>query len=127
MNIANWLFQTAQSWPDRTAVLDGDRELHTYSGLVQNVCNRAAELETAFGVQSGDRVAIFAKNAPEYIEVLYACWWIGAIVVPVNAKLHPKEAEWIIENSGAKIAFTDDGDLFAANKAIQEVHLGEAT
>lgn len=127
MNIANWLFQTAQNWPDRTAVLDGDRELHTYSGLVQNVCNRAAELETAFGVQSGDRVAIFAKNAPEYIEVLYACWWIGAIVVPVNAKLHPKEAEWIIQNSGAKIAFTDDGDLFADNKTVQEVRLGEAT
>lgn len=121
MNIANWLCQTARSWPERIAVFDGDAALHTYAALHQIVINRAQELAALHGVRRGDRVAIFAKNAPEYIEILHACWWIGAVVVPVNAKLHAREAEWIIENSGATLTYTDEGNLFATNGAIREL------
>jgi len=120
MNIANWLYQAALSWPERPAVLEGERVLKNYRGLLQAVCNRAAELSTRYGIGEGDRVAIFAKNAPEYIEILHACWWIGAVAVPVNAKLHPKEAEWIIGDSGAKLVYTDDGSLFSNTPGVQE-------
>lgn len=121
MNIANWLYQTALCWPGRPAVLDGDAVFHDYAALLQAVCNRSEELATVYGVRRGDRVAIFARNAPEYIEILYACWWSGVVVVPVNAKLHPREAEWIIENAGASLVFTSDGDVFAGNDRIREV------
>lgn len=121
MNIASWLCQTARNWPERIAVFDGDTALHTYAALHQIVMNRAQELAARHGVRRGDRVAIFAKNAPEYIEILHACWWIGAVVVPVNAKLHAREAEWIIENSGATLTYTDEGNLFAANGTIREL------
>jgi len=42
------------------------------------------------------------KNCPEYYEVLFACWHAGLTAVPMNAKLHPKEFAYILENSGAK-------------------------
>jgi acyl-CoA synthetase (AMP-forming)/AMP-acid ligase II len=57
-------------------------------------------------VAPGDRVAIFLKNRPEYLEALYGAWFAGAAVVPINAKLHPREAEWIVADAGAKLALS---------------------
>jgi len=36
----------------------------------------------------------------------HAIWWAGAVAVPINAKLHPKEAAWIIENAEARLCFS---------------------
>ena len=111
MSIANWLYQTARSWPLNPAIYDGDVLLHDYAGLLQAICDRAADL-AARGIGAGDRVAIFARNAPDYIAALHAIWWLGAVSVPVNHKLHPREAEWILDHSGAALVYTDTGDLF---------------
>jgi long-chain acyl-CoA synthetase len=45
------------------------------------------------------------KNCPEYYEVMFACWHAGLVAVPMNAKLHPKEFAYILENSGARACF----------------------
>jgi long-chain acyl-CoA synthetase len=45
------------------------------------------------------------RNHPRYLELMFGAWWAGLVVVPVNAKLHPREAEWIVANSGARWAF----------------------
>ena len=45
------------------------------------------------------------KNCPEFYEMLFACWHAGMTAVPMNAKLHPKEFAYILENSGAKLCF----------------------
>ena len=42
--------------------------------------------------------------------MLLAAWWAGLSVVPVNAKLHPNEVEWIIDDSGARWGFVT-GDV----------------
>jgi acyl-CoA synthetase (AMP-forming)/AMP-acid ligase II len=49
------------------------------------------------------------KNCPEYWEVLFACWHAGLTAVPINAKLHPKEFEYILGDSGAKVCFLTPG------------------
>lgn len=123
MNIANWLYQTALSWPARPALYQGDVLRQTYSDLLQAVCSRAAWLRDQHGIRNGDRVAVFARNAPEYIEVLHACWWLGAVVVPVNFKLHRREAEWIIRDAAAALTLTESGTVFAAEDGIAEAKL----
>jgi long-chain acyl-CoA synthetase len=45
------------------------------------------------------------KNCPEFYEVLFACWHAGLTAVPMNAKLHPKEFAYILEDSGARLCF----------------------
>jgi long-chain acyl-CoA synthetase len=50
-------------------------------------------------------VVIFMRNHPRYLEILWAAWWAGLVVVPVNAKLHPAEVEWIIDDAQARWAF----------------------
>ncbi|WP_066706139.1 class I adenylate-forming enzyme family protein [Celeribacter ethanolicus] len=124
MNIANWLYQTALSWPSRPALYEGDSLRQTYHALLQATCNRAAWLQSVHGIRKGDRIAVFAKNAPEYIEALHACWWLGAVVVPVNCKLHPREAEWIVRDAGAALTLTESGTVFAEQPDIREAALG---
>lgn len=113
MNIAGWLHQAGLAWPQRPAVFDGGALVCSYAGLLQAVCTRAQHFAQVHGIGAGERVVIFAHNAPGYIEALHACWWLGAVVVPVNHKLHPTEAEWIIADAGAKLVLTDTGTLFA--------------
>ena len=48
---------------------------------------------------------LFAHNHPRYLEALWGIWWAGMVAVPVNAKLHPREVEWIVANSGARWGF----------------------
>jgi len=45
------------------------------------------------------------RNHPRYLELLWGAWWAGLAVVPVNAKLHPREVEWIFDNAQARWAF----------------------
>jgi long-chain acyl-CoA synthetase len=52
------------------------------------------------------------KNCCEYLELLYAIWWAGAVAVPINCKLHPDEAKWIVDNAQARLIFTDGGQIF---------------
>ncbi len=51
------------------------------------------------------------KNCPEYWEALFACWYAGLVAVPMNAKLHAKEFEYIVENCGAKVCFFDSKEF----------------
>ncbi|MDY0073800.1 MAG: AMP-binding protein [Thauera sp.] len=120
MNIANWLHQAALAWPHNPAIFDGTRLTQNYLSLLKAVCDRARHLADQHGIAPGDRVALFSRNTPEYIEAMHACWWIGAVVVPVNYKLHPSEAEWIIGNAGARLVLTDNGEAFSGQSAFVE-------
>lgn len=112
MNLASWLFQTANSWPTRPAIYYGTELFCTYRQLSNRAASLANGLQQYHAVQAGDRVAIFCANCPEYLEILHAVWWLGAVVVPINYKLHQKEADYILKHSGTRVIFTDSGELF---------------
>jgi long-chain acyl-CoA synthetase len=65
----------------------------------------AARRLRAGGLVPGDRVLLFMRNHPRYLELLWGAWWAGLVVVPVNAKLHRTEVEWIAANAQARWAF----------------------
>ncbi len=107
MNLANWLVKTAKLHPDAPALFNGTTCCATYSEFATRASSIAAKLQTEMGVVKGDRVAVFLSNCTEYLEVLYGIWFLGAVAVPINGKLHEKEASWIISDSGAKVVFTN--------------------
>jgi acyl-CoA synthetase (AMP-forming)/AMP-acid ligase II len=107
MNPAEWLVRTAKRMPSAPALTAGERLAADYRTFADRASRIAGAL-AARGVRPGDRVAIFMKNAPEYLEAFYGIWWAGAAAVPINAKLHPKEAAWIIEDAGAEIVFISE-------------------
>ncbi|MEX3017777.1 class I adenylate-forming enzyme family protein [Gymnodinialimonas hymeniacidonis] len=108
MNIAQWLDRTAATRGDTPALLLGADTVATYAQFADQAARLAGGLH-AQGIQPGDRVGIFAKNCPDYLIAMFGIWWAGAVAVPVNAKLHPKEAEFILTNAGAKLSFTSEG------------------
>ena len=113
MNLAHLLHRHARLQPDAPAIALGRHAVRSYGELADRVARLAGGLKAKLGLQSGDRVALAMKNCTEYHEVLFACWHAGLVAVPMNAKLHPKEFAYILENSGAKACFVTP-DLEAA-------------
>lgn len=107
MNPALWLDRTSKRVPDAPALFVGTRCLADYATFARRAAALAAALSER-GIESGDRVALFCGNCTEYLEALYGIWWLGAVAVPINGKLHAKEAAWIIGDSGTRVVFVDD-------------------
>jgi long-chain acyl-CoA synthetase len=105
MNLAQLLIRSARLRPDAPAIAVGRRAVVAYGELADRVARLAAGLSRKLKIRPGERVAIAMKNCPEYLEVLFACWHAGLVAVPMNAKLHPKEFAYILENSGARACF----------------------
>lgn len=107
MNPAEWLHRTALFEGARPTLFSGDQVVMDYSGFRDAAARLGAGL-MARGVSRGDRIAIFMGNRIEYLIALYGVWFAGGVAVPINAKLHPKEADWIIEDARAAMTLTDD-------------------
>lgn len=108
MNIAHWLARSASIHPQRPALFLGSECLYDYQTLAARAARIGGWLRQELGLAPGERVALFMRNIPEYLEVLYGAWWAGLAVVPVNAKLHPRELEFILQDSGASVLFVSD-------------------
>ena len=108
MNLCALARSRGQGDPQRPALGIGARVLRTYGETAGRVARLAGALR-GFGLKPGDRVAIVAKNSPDYVEVLYAIWHAGLAAVPANAKLHGAELGYILEQSGARVCFASDG------------------
>lgn len=107
MNIGSVLTQAAKTSPDQTAIIHGDLR-RTYREFNARANQLASQLRKA-GVRKGDRVAILQRNCPELLETMFATFKCGAITVPMNARLHPKEAAYILKDSSTKaLVFTDE-------------------
>jgi long-chain acyl-CoA synthetase len=116
MNIALWLERAGLSHGSRPAIAHGTRVVRSFAELALRAAKLAGAVGARYELKPGDRVAIFAKNSPDYIEVLYAIWCAGLAAVPVNAKLHGRELAYILEHSGARVCFVS-ADLEAAAAA----------
>jgi acyl-CoA synthetase (AMP-forming)/AMP-acid ligase II len=86
-----------QYYPDRSA-LSFDQSTLTFSQLHDRIKRLAAGLSSA-GFQKGDRLAILLPNSPEYIELVYACSWLGVIAVPINIRLSIPEIDHVLADS----------------------------
>jgi len=109
MNVALWLYRSAQSHAALPAIASGPRVVASYGDLAGRAARLAGALRERFSLKVGDRVAIAAKNSPEYIVLLYGIWHAGLAAVPANAKLHGAELGYILEHSGARVCFASLG------------------
>ena len=108
MNLALWLDRAGREDARRPALGRGPRVLRSYGEVAGRVARLAGALQR-FGLAPGERVAIVAKNSPDYLEALYAIWHAGLAAVPANAKLHGAELGYILEQSGARMCFASEG------------------
>ncbi|HTZ35880.1 MAG TPA: AMP-binding protein, partial [Stellaceae bacterium] len=107
MNLAALLFDVARRLPDAPAVAD-DRRSWSYRELAARVAALAGGLR-AQGLAPGDRVLLSLENCGEFFELLCGCWAAGLCAVPANARLHPREVEYIAGNCGARLLVVTPG------------------
>ena len=106
MNVSRLLCRAASVAPEAPAIQLGEQVLRDYRGFARRAGQLATTLASRLGLAPGERVAILLQNRPEYLELLWGAWTAGLAVVPINAKLHPREVEFILGDSGARLLFT---------------------
>jgi long-chain acyl-CoA synthetase len=108
MNIANLLIRAARTRPDNVALMQGLRPHATYDVLARRAASLARWLTDVAGLKPGDRAGFAMTNCVEFEEILFGAWMAGLVAVPINAKLHPKEFAYILENSGSRLCFVTE-------------------
>jgi acyl-CoA synthetase (AMP-forming)/AMP-acid ligase II len=109
----------ARSQPDKPGVVDdkpdGTVVIWTYAELEAR-SNRVANLLLSLGAGPGRKVLWCGPNSPEVVAVMNAARKIGAVAVPLNYRLTPAEALYVINHSDAEIAYVDHeyASMFAA-------------
>ena len=106
MSIVGGVREFARATPAATAVIDGDRTL-AFADLDERASRLAQHLLTS-GLTRGERVAVLIGNRLEYPEVAAGIAKAGLVMVPLNPRLTPSEAGYILEHSGARTIVLDD-------------------
>lgn len=113
--ITDFLQRRAQLTPNRLAIRDAivGRDVTYAAWNVQ--ANQTANYLRALGVARGDRVAVYATNSMDYLDVWMACGKIGAILQNVNWRLTPRELEGLLQDAAPRVLVYSDAFLDAVN------------
>ena len=117
MIVGDILYQSALRWPEREAIVYGDRR-YSYRQWNDRVNGFAAGL-TKLGLVKGDRVATFAFNSEALVTTAFALQKLGLVYVPVNFRLSSDELRYILRDAGIK-ALCFDHDLASVVASAQD-------
>ena len=124
--IGDVLLTAADRYPDTLALVFPDQTL-TYAELAQRALRRARSLQ-ALGVKPKDHVGILMHTCAEFMEILFAVSFCGAVIVPINARYKASELAYVIENGDLVTVITTDAVADSVNfverlgTALPELH-----
>ncbi len=99
----------AHALPDHEALVYSHAGLRYTFRQLEDESRRIARGLMASGVTTGDRVAVWATNVPEWVVLQFALAKIGAILVTVNTSLRAHEIEYLLRQSEASTLITIRG------------------
>ena len=114
--ISSWIAEWARRTPDTVAIRFEDRRSATprwSSGWPGSPARSAG----AAAVAEGDRVAYLGQNAPELLDLLFACARLGAILVPLSARMPAAELEVVLANTEPATLIAQDAFVATAREA----------
>ena len=104
--IADMIRRTTYHYPDRTAIIFGDKSL-TYAQL-EAAANRTANALAGLGVNKYDRVAILAHNTIHHVLTWLGCCKIGAVYLAINYLLRGPDITYCINHSESRVFIVED-------------------
>jgi fatty-acyl-CoA synthase len=125
--VTDWLEKRAQLTPDRVALIDQDSGTETTFAEWDQRVNRTANYLRSLGVGKGDRVAVYASNCAEYLDLFWTAPKLGAILQNLNWRLTVHELQGIVDAGGPKVLiYSEDwaaqaAELCAACGSIETV------
>jgi long-chain acyl-CoA synthetase len=109
---------TARAHPERGAVF-ADAPVWTYAALDIASDGIAGSLAER-GIRPGERIALYCPNGADFVVVYLGCLKAGAVVVPVNLLLNPREIAFMLRDSGARALFFHASLVEGAAAALAE-------
>ena len=91
----------AEGRGDKPAILCGDRTV-TYADLHEGV-NRFGNVLKQLRVRIEERVAILLPDVPEFAFAFFGAMKMGAVAIPINTLLRPKDYEYLLNDSRARV------------------------
>ncbi|MCP1679290.1 AMP-binding protein [Kerstersia gyiorum] len=91
---------------------EGDATTWQY-GQLQNISSRLAGGMARMGVQRGDRVALLLSDPAYLVIAALAAWTLGAIVMPLSARLSPTQLAQRLRQAAPRVVVLDDLALAA--------------
>ena len=95
---------TATRYPERRAITFKDQSI-TFAAFDRE-SNRLANGLAALGLASGDRMALYLPNCPQYELAFYAASKLGAVSSPMNPSYREREITYQVNDSGASVMVT---------------------
>ncbi len=114
--ISSWIAEWAQRAPDKPAIRFEDQEI-SFGVLEQRAARLAGALAARAAIAEGDRVAYLGENAPELLDLLFACARLGAILVPLSARMPAPELAVVLANTEPKALLAEAPFAQTANEA----------
>jgi acyl-CoA synthetase (AMP-forming)/AMP-acid ligase II len=105
-NLAQLLTQTAQLFPDRPGLIQGEARW-TWGEIEQRVAAMTAALR-ALGLKKGDRLLVHSRNHRAMFESCWVAFRLGCVWVPTNFRLAPPEVAYLASSSGAVAMMVED-------------------
>lgn len=114
MELTQILHRGLQRTGASVALVDGPQRI-TYGELYTRVARRCAQLQS-LGIGPGDRVALLARNRADAVELMFACWWAGAVFCPLNTRWSPAELADAIADCTPRLLAADDAHTDTAQR-----------
>ncbi len=131
MEISNWISHHANISPEKIAIHFEGRKV-SYAELENRIAHLAGALNQKQKIQAGDRIAYLGENAPEMLELLFACARVGAILVPLNARMTIAQHQYYLQNSAPRCLFVESQfyshaqACIAGSSTIELIHFGHS-
>lgn len=104
----SWLDYHARYDADTSAAVDIETERSfTYRQFNDRLKSLAVGLKARFDLKKGDRVAVIAHNSTDVFEILFACWELGAALMPLNWRLSAREIKSILGDGEPSVIIYD--------------------
>jgi len=100
MNLSSLLQVNSRKYKNKEALVFGEKRL-TFKQWNEEV-NKLGHSLLSLGINKGDRVVLYMPNTIEFVIAYFATIRIGAIIVPINAKLTKMEVTYIVNHCDAK-------------------------
>ena len=107
--IGELLALLARDYPNREALIYPDRALRYDFSQLETLARKIARRLLGLGIESGDRVALWAPNVSEWVVLQFALAKIGAVLVTVNTSLRASEIEYLLKQSETSTLITVAG------------------
>ncbi|NUP05801.1 MAG: long-chain fatty acid--CoA ligase [Polyangiaceae bacterium] len=98
---------------------DGQWQWSTFAEIGKQVDDLRGGL-ASLGIKAGDNVAVVSNNREEWAILAYACYGLGAALVPMYEAQNPKEWEFITDDCKAVALVAGSAKVFEGCKKVAE-------